>query len=123
MRSHRVPSFPDPSLGGGFPLRTSGINFESPAYTSAFEACAKLQPGGNHPPPPVTESQEAEMTAKASCVREHGVPNFPDPTFGPGGEGVGIDPPSNWSICAPAVELAKKACSHIGIAIPGPGVG
>lgn len=90
MRAHGVPSFPDPSPGGGFPLRTSGINQQSPAFESAQKACAALEPGGNTPPP-IPAAQQAGMVAKALCIRQHGVPNFPDPTFGPGGEGAGVD--------------------------------
>lgn len=121
MRSHGVPDFPDPSPGGGFPLRTSGINQQSPAFQSSESACAKLQPGGNTPPPPISAAQQAGMVANARCIREHGVPNFPDPSFGPGGEGAGVDFQGNAS--SPAFQRAAKACGHVGTLIPGVGVG
>jgi hypothetical protein len=120
MRAHGVPSFPDPSPGGGFPLRTSGINEQSPAFQSAQKACAALEPGGNTPPP-IPAAQQAGMVAKARCIREHGVPNFPDPTFGPGGDGAGVDFGGNAS--SPAFRTAIKACAHVGTNIPGVGVG
>ncbi len=53
----------------------------------------------------------------ASCMRTHGVPNFPDPTAGPGGAiniggpGSGIDPSS------PAFQSAQKTCAKL---MPGP---
>jgi len=121
IRSHGVPSFPDPSPGGGFPLRTSGINEQSPAFQSAQKACANLQPGGNSPPPPISAVQQAGMVANARCIRKHGVPNFPDPTFGPGGEGAGVAFLGNAS--SPAFQRAVKACEHVGTLIPGVGVG
>lgn len=121
MRSHGVPSFPDPAQGGGFPLRTSGINEQSPAFESAQTACASLQPGGNSPPPPISAAQQAGMVANARCIRKHGVPNFPDPTFGPGGEGAGVAFLGNVS--SPAFRRAAKACEHVGTLIPGVGVG
>ena len=121
MRSHEVPNFPDPSPGGGFPLRTSGINQQSPAFESAHKACAALQPGGASAPPPISAAQQAGMVANARCIRKHGVPNFPDPTFGPGGEGAGVDFQGNAS--SPAFQKAAKACAHVGTLIPGVGVG
>ena len=120
MRAHGVPSFPDPSPGGGFPLRTSGINEQSPAFESAQKACAALEPGGGTPPP-IPAAQQAGMVAKARCIREHGVPNFPDPTFGPGGEGAGVLFQGNAS--SPAFQHAVKACARVGTNIPGVGVG
>ena len=121
MRSHGVPDFPDPSLGGGFPLRTSGINQQSPAFQSAQSSCAKLQPGGSSPPPPIPAAARAGMVANARCIRGHGVPNFPDPTFGPDDEGAGVLFQENAS--SPAFQRAVKACAHVGTLIPGVGVG
>jgi hypothetical protein len=112
MRSHGVPNFPDP-LDGGFPLRTSGINFSSPAFLSAQKACAKLQPGGSRPPA-ITSQQIYEMAAKARCIRHHGFSHFPDPSL----SGTGLLPP-NWNNEAPAAIKARKACANVGIAIPG----
>ncbi len=121
MRSHGMPNFPDPSPGGGFALRTSGINQQSPAFQTAESACAKLQPGGNTPPPPISAAQQAGMIANARCIRQHGVPNFPDPTFGPGGRGAGVDFRVNAG--SPAFQRAVKTCAHVGTLIPGVGVG
>jgi hypothetical protein len=47
MRSHGVPSFPDPSAGGGFNLNRSGISPMSPTFGSAQQRCFKLLPGGS----------------------------------------------------------------------------
>ena len=115
MRSHGVPNFPDP-LDGGFPLRTSGINLQSPAFLSALHACASQRPGGSSQPPPISAAQQAGMIANARCIREHGVPNFPDPTFGPGGEGAGV---AFGDASSPAFQKAVKACAHVGAQIPG----
>ena len=121
MRSHGVPGFPDPSPGGGFALRTSRINQQSPAFQSAKRDCAALQPGGSEPPPPISAAAQAGMVAKARCIREHGVPGFPDPTFGPGGEGAGVDFQGDFG--SPAFRQAVKACLNVGTLIPGTGVG
>jgi hypothetical protein len=55
----------------------------------------------------------------SKCMRAHGVPNFPDPTEGSGGEGLTIaaTPGSSTltidgvSFSGPAFEAAQKACS------------
>jgi hypothetical protein len=116
MRSHGVLNFPDPAPGGGFPLRTSGIDQQSPAFLSAQHACASQQPRGTSQPPPISAAQQAGMVANARCIREHGVPNFPDPTFGPGGEGAGV---AFANASSPAFQKAVKTCAHVGTQIPG----
>ena len=56
------------------------------------------------------------MVANARCIREHGVPNFPDLTFGPDGEGAGV---AFGNASAPAFQRAGKACAHVETQIPG----
>jgi hypothetical protein len=108
MRSHGVPNFPDPSAGGGIELRPgSGVDPESPAFQAAGQRCRKLLPGGG--PRPITAVAKRQILAHAECMRLHGVPNYPDPRFPPGGGveqfiGPGMNPQS------PAFQRAAKAC-------------
>lgn len=119
MRSHGVSNFPDPSPGGGFNIRGLGAETDSPAFTSAQNACASLQPGGA--PPRITGAELYQMAAKATCIRQHGFPSFPDPTLVGGGDGVDDHLPADWNPEAPAAITARKACARVGIAIPGAG--
>jgi hypothetical protein len=117
MRSHGVPTFPDPSPGGGQlnAISAAGINTQSPTYLAALQACKKYTPAGN-----VTPAQSAAENAKglefSQCMRSHGVPNFPDPITGPTGgqainmSGTGIDQNS------PTYQAANSACQKI---VPG----
>jgi hypothetical protein len=125
MRANGVSGFPDPREGPngggvGFPgglLVTSsgsmvvmGTPFSGPVVLSAERLCKEyLPPGGR--PPGVTESEKAAAIANAQCMRKHGVPNFPDPTFsGPqinAGLG-GVNPDS------PAFKQAAAACGGVG---------
>lgn len=57
MRAHGVPDFPDPGPGGVLTIGGTGINRFSASFESAGRACAKLHPGGNGPPPAMTEAQ------------------------------------------------------------------
>jgi hypothetical protein len=79
MRSHGVPSFPDP--GGSF---SPGIK-QNPAFGPAMQRCNKLLPSGTATSAGLPEAQRATLLAQAACIRTHSVPNFPDPTFPLGG--------------------------------------
>jgi len=82
MRANGVPNFPDPQPGGGFVFNANGINPSAPAVSAARAKCQKLMSGG--PPGPGSKTHpSAETLAKllriADCMRQHGVPDFPDP--------------------------------------------
>jgi hypothetical protein len=114
MRSHGVPTFPDPSPGEGQlnAISAAGINTQSPTYQAAEQACEKYTPAAN-----MTPAQSAAENTKglefSQCVRSHGVPNFPDPITGPTGgqainlRGSGIDQNS------PTYQAANQACQSI----------
>jgi hypothetical protein len=108
MRAHGVPNFPDPGVPVGQP--GSGINPDAPAFQSSEQTCDKLT---NNPQPkgtPASAAQRRAALAQAACMRKHGVPNLPDPTFLPsGGNSInlnGINPAS------PAFRKAVKICGR-----------
>jgi len=77
MRDNGLPDFPDPDPNGRF----SGLSHEQqgdPKYGAAFEACRGLAPGGEHENfgDPAFVSQ---MRAFSQCMRDNGLPDFPDP--------------------------------------------
>jgi hypothetical protein len=121
MRTHRVPNFPDLNANGSVSVPSS-INPASPAFESAQSACASLRPRGS-PPSPISAPQQASFDANARCMRTHGIPDFPDPTFGPGGHGLGVQFPAG----APrptlaALMLASHKCRHVGSPVPLSGI-
>jgi hypothetical protein len=101
MHTHGVPSFPDPETSGGIQIPVALAKNPSPAFTSATQACKYLIPGGG-PPPVVSASQKAAAVKLAQCMREHGVPNYPDPAYQDGH----LVPPS---IAYPAINPASPA--------------
>jgi hypothetical protein len=125
MRSHGVSEFPEPTEGrllihsSDHNGHATGINPRSSQFQAAQKVCGKLLPNGGAPSP----AEQAKMQEKAlqfsQCMRTHGVPSFPDPKFGGGGEvrlkigggPSGIDPNS------PQFQAAQKACQSI---LPGP---
>jgi hypothetical protein len=75
MRSHGITNFPDPGAGRS---QISPVS-SAPAFVTAQKACggAPSGPGQVHP----TEAQRVQATTFAECMRAHGVPDFPDPTY------------------------------------------
>jgi hypothetical protein len=125
MRAHGVPNFPDPTAGpggaglqisqtpGSSALTVNGVTLSGPAFEAASKACKRLLPGGGGPPHPLSNQQKLRILAFARCMRAHGVPNFPDPTFRSGG-GVllqGVNPQ------APAFGRASAACGRGGFGL------
>jgi hypothetical protein len=53
------------------------------------------------------------------CMRKHGVPSFPDPSFGPGGRAISFNVRAGaFRSQSAALNLANKACAHIGTPLP-----
>jgi hypothetical protein len=120
MRSHGVPNYPDPTKGAGAesftifrspggPLTVDGIAFSGPALQSAEKTC-KLFGGGNAPPA-ISESQKLAEFHFAQCMRKHGVVNYPDPAFPPGG-GIFRRSVPGLNLDSPAVKQAEAACNR-----------
>jgi hypothetical protein len=134
MRTHGVPQFPDIGGNGSVGIQASAngngatisvdghtLDVSGPAFNKAMSECSKYGPKG----PAISGSQLAKIKQgalkMASCMRSHGVPNFPDPvvTAGPGGHGVGvrIGGPSSGGgrldPTSPAFEKAQKICGGL----------
>jgi hypothetical protein len=83
IRSHGVPNFPDPvqTPDGGYGYRTSGIDPNTGAFQGALQACRGLPSPWNSTGQQLTAAQQQAWLNWAQCVRTHGMPTFPDPTF------------------------------------------
>jgi hypothetical protein len=130
MRAHGVSNFPDPtnSSGGGVGMSVTmtkgssaitlaGVTFSGPTFTAAEKTCRFGAYGAR---PKLTEAQKRGMLKSAACMRTHGVPNFPDPTFPPGA-GVSLAGAGQINRNSPAFQAAAKACVRVGMGIPGGG--
>jgi hypothetical protein len=119
MRSHGVSNFPDPSARGGIDIgQSAGLNPRSPSFQAAQTACQKLLPGGGPGAHPITAQERRQLLANAQCMRTHGVPNFPDPTFQGGGVSVQFGPGTGINPQSPAFQNAANHCRG---AFGGPG--
>ena len=132
MRANGVPNFPDPNPGRGVLFSLAGINPSSPAFRAAQAKCQKLM-GGGPPVPGSTTHPSAQTLAKlrkiAVCMRQHGVPQFPDPRTtvpsNPAGireitdfDGAILLFPATINLQAPAYKQALTACGAPPLGLP-----
>lgn len=111
MRSHRVPNWPDPDSSGVFDkskLAPQRLGIGSSQVQAAQRTCNHLLPSGGSVPSPAQAQQVRAQALKFSqCVRNHGVPNFPDP----GSDGRIPDPATvGINQGSPKFEAANQAC-------------
>ncbi len=117
MRSKGISNFPDPSATGRQlqNILNAGINTQSTAYRSALRACRRFTPAA-HLTPAENAADKAKGLEFSQCMRQHGVPNFPDPSAGPDGEQVINLNPAHIDPDSPTIQSADRACQKI---VPG----
>ena len=76
IRDNGYAEFPDPDPEGGFKFRIE--QGSAPRFRAATDACRDLAPEGMRDDA-VTPEQLDALIKLAQCVRENGVPEFPDP--------------------------------------------
>ena len=83
MRSHGVPTFPDPTSAGLPKAQVVAARKANPSrFDSAESACSHLLPsGGGNGETPAEIAQDWNQDRRfAQCMRHDGIPNWPDPT-------------------------------------------
>jgi len=108
MRSHGVPTFPDPTSRGGVPkVAPQQVGVSDSVFQAAQRACAQLLQPSQAQAPRIM----AGMLGFARCMRSQGVPNWPDPTTDSNGQPIfnipGINPDS------PHVSNVADECTHL----------
>jgi hypothetical protein len=120
-RTHGYPAFPDPVISNdrvSYPSTNDNVDLKQQVQVVArVPACKTLftqMQSFNHPRPKSTARPNAavirQLTQLAECIRQHGVPTFPDPasdgTFPVSRAGLG-DPKRN-----PVITAALDACNQ-----------
>jgi hypothetical protein len=112
MRSHGVPNWPDPQIDGGFDkakLRQLGIglprlrSIEGRYCHVDFENPGEAQT--------ITAAERADYLRAAACMRRHGFPDFPDPTFP--GNSVRVDIPASIDQSSSRFRNAATICTKL----------
>jgi len=90
MRENGVPKFPDPDadfvsrggtgkeIAGSFGVDLDELGVNQAKFDAAHQKCRHYLPNGGEPQQPDPEAVEHKRQY-AQCMRENGVPNFPDP--------------------------------------------
>lgn len=112
MIRHGIQDFPEPNAKGQIAVTNGQLpDINSPQFKAAMKACLSLDPAGTAAPVTNTPQHQAAEVRYATCMRSHGVPDFPDPqsngTFDLGGINAG----------SPQVLAADKACASPGVGI------
>jgi hypothetical protein len=95
MRSHGVPSYPDPGSDGALPKTSAqSLGVSNSTYQTAENACHRVLPASGESlpqqarqcsltgdcPPSLVQHMLAGGRIFARCMRSHAVPNWPDPS-------------------------------------------
>ena len=110
MRAHGAPNFPDPIKANG----SEGF----PGTVRQADGSMTIEGTAAHGSA-LSEHQKESFVAQARCIRTHGVPNFPDPRFGPRGWGVSVPLKAGQDPDSPAILKAEKTCASVGTPLPG----
>ena len=82
MRANGVSAFPDPDATGALTIDAvangSSVDTNSAAFEQALSACKGLEPPGFTGYERSAQQQEGALEF-AQCIRDNGVPDFPDP--------------------------------------------
>jgi hypothetical protein len=109
MRRHGITNFPDPNSSGVITVHSGmGIDPGSPSFRSARSACEKLLPNGGQPTPAQIAQRQRQMLAFSTCMRAHGLKDFPDPSNG--GLRIKVHPGSDLDPNNPTFQRAQQAC-------------
>jgi len=111
MRSHGVPGFPDPDSHGTITITVStSLDPAAPLFQRAVAACQHLVPPGKTLSQAQYQRMKQRLLSFAACMRSHGVPNYPDPTFSNGGVSQGSGPKSGVDANSATFRAAQRTC-------------
>jgi hypothetical protein len=79
LRTHGIPDFPDPVYDPS-DGRWHYADYRPAIPASAQQACVRLDPSAVNASPPVPQPQFQALLRLAQCIRQHGLPSWPDPT-------------------------------------------
>ena len=110
MRSHGLPNWPDPSSNGGFDkakLRQLGPGLAT--VRSIQDRYCRVDFENPGEAQTITAAERADYLRAAACMRRHGFPDFPDPTFP--GHSVRVDIPTSIDQSSSPFRSAATSCT------------
>jgi hypothetical protein len=117
MRENGISQFPDPDASGNLTIdgvvNGSSIDPDSPMWQQAVGACKDLQPPGFTGGGERSAGQQSAALRFAQCMRENGVPDFPDPVNGQPLVDTNRIPSSNTSRGMSILNAAMQKCGDL----------
>lgn len=113
MRAHGLPRFPDPTSEGSFDKATLlRLNYSVAQIRAVQDGpCNRLLQAMAPPGPQITAADRADYLRAAACMRTHGFPGFPDPSFKNNGVQTNIPPTVDQHV--PAFNHAATLCTKL----------
>ncbi len=113
MRSHGVQGWPDPTSTGAFDkAKVRALGVSRSRLTSSSLTCSKLHPLDGRPEgQTITLADQADYLRASACMRAHGFPSFPDPTFQ--NQRVSANVPASLDQDAPKFKRAAATCTKL----------
>jgi hypothetical protein len=114
MRSHGLSNWPDPTSSGMFDKSALRGLAYSESRVRALEqgACnIPLPSGGQSQGQTISLADQSDYREAAACMRSHGFPTFPDPTFH--GGSVTTDIPASINQDSPQFKSAAATCTKL----------
>ncbi|MFC6021580.1 hypothetical protein ACFP2T_36100 [Plantactinospora solaniradicis] len=84
MRENGITNYPNPGPNGVLRIgQKDGIDITSPEFKKADKACEEFKPkAGQMMPPPPSVAPSFDATQYVACMRQNGIPDFPDSVDG-----------------------------------------
>jgi hypothetical protein len=107
VRANGVPNFPDPDRNGALDLDLGKLGVTRAKLEAADRKCRQYLPDGGRPQK-IDPAKLALARQYSQCMRENGVPKFPDPdAYG----GIALDPGKlGTDPIGATMKAAEKAC-------------
>jgi hypothetical protein len=109
MRENGVPNMPDPKVNsdGESQLDLNADGVDPAKVRAAEDKCKKLLPNGGEPQK-IDPQRLEQLRQYSKCMRENGLPDFPDPTD----QGLQVDG-NKFPEDDPKVKAATEKCSKL----------
>jgi hypothetical protein len=111
MRSHGIPGWPDPTSGGYFDKATlRGLDLNVSRVRALESGPCNIPLPSPQQAYAITPAIRTDYLRGAACMRSHGYPDFPDPTFPDGS--VRLDVPASIDTHSPRFRSAATICTR-----------
>jgi hypothetical protein len=112
MRSHGIPNWPDPTGDGNFDKSAlRALNLSESRVRALEDGPCNITIPSPQQAYTITPAIRTDYLRGAACMRSHGYPNFPDPTFPEGTVTIAVPP--SMDTHSPRFRSAATICTRL----------